>query len=239
MIVRRASRAVASKRNGVKLKRVGLFGGSFDPIHSAHIAVAEAAIKKFQLDRVIFIPSGSPPHKTRSLVSYPHRFAMVALACAQNPKFVVSAAESGADQSGRTVIYSVDTVRSFRKMFRANSVKLYFILGADQFLGIGTWKNCETLLGLCDFIVANRPGFNLKKLRNAIPARLLGATQQAGSHRVLEHISLRSTAIYPLESVSKNISATDIRRRLKRNQIISGLVPRAVEDYIRKQDLYR
>jgi nicotinate-nucleotide adenylyltransferase len=225
------------------LERVALFGGSFDPIHSAHLAVAEAAIKKFKLDRVIFIPSGSPPHKTRQLVPYAHRFAMVALACAHSPNLVVSMAESGPDQLGRTVIYSVDTVKRFRKIYRGPGVKLYFILGADQFLGIATWKNCATLLGLCDFIVANRPGFDLEKLRSAIPQRMLAVVSQksarAEKSSAVKKIELRSTAIYPLESVAKNISATDIRRRLRRNQIISGLVPRAVEVYIRKQGLYR
>src|SRR5579862_4583629 len=224
-----------SSLRAAKLKRVALFGGSFDPIHSAHLAVAHAAIKKFKLDRVIFIPSGSPPHKTRSLAPFAHRFAMVALACSNDPKLVLSIAESGPDQLGRSVIYSVDTVKEFRKKYRANAVQLFFILGADQFLGISTWKNCDTLLGLCDFIVANRPGFDLKKLRHAVPKHLLvpvssGAkAKRQNSKRELPHIALRSTTIFPLESVAHNISATDIRRRLKRNQTISALVPRAVE----------
>jgi nicotinate-nucleotide adenylyltransferase len=226
-----------------RVKRVALFGGSFDPVHLAHLAVAEAAMKQFHLDRIIFVPSGNPPHKTRHLVPYPHRFAMVALACAHDSRLLVSTAEAGPDQLGRGVIYSVDTVRRFRKIYRGPGVKLFFILGADQFLGIGTWKNCETLLGLCDFIVANRPGFELEKLRGAIPRRMLAPASKNDS-RTLEsgaitQIALRSTAVYPLASVAKNISATDIRRRLARHQTIRGLVPRAVEEYIRKQGLYQ
>lgn len=235
-----ARRAAGSRKS---VKRVALFGGSFDPIHSAHLAVAEAAMKRFRLDRIIFVPSGNPPHKTRSLVPYPHRFAMIALACAHDPRLTVSMAEAGPDQLGRGVMYSVDTVRRFRKIYRGPGVSLFFILGADQFLGIGTWNECETLLGLCDFIVANRPGFDLEKLRGAVPLRMLAASSRSGREKksasAMKKIVLRSTAIYPLESVARNISATDIRRRIARHQTIRGLVPRAVEEYIRKQGLYR
>jgi nicotinate-nucleotide adenylyltransferase len=217
-------------------KAVALFGGSFDPVHAAHVAVAQAALRRFHLDRVIFIPSGTPPHKKRQLAAYAHRFAMVALACCGHAKLVVSLAEAGADQSGQAMAYSVDTVRRFRKVYADGRTRLYFIAGADQFLGISQWKDAGQLLELCDFIVANRPGFELEKLRAAIPPGWLGAEP---GRRSAPSIALRTRTVYLLESVSLDISATEIRARVRHHQSIRGLVPAAVEEYIHKQGLYR
>ena len=159
---------------------VALFGGSFDPIHSGHLAVARSAVKKFGLDRVYFIPSGVPPHKpTRHLAPYAHRVAMASLACADHPEFVPSLAEAGEDQGGHQIFYSVDTVRHFRHTLHAHE-HIYFIMGADQFLGIATWKDYETLLGMCDFIVANRPGFRIEALRLRDSAGIARAPRSAG-----------------------------------------------------------
>lgn len=218
---------------------VALYGGSFDPIHSGHLAVSEAALRRFHLDRVIFVPSGIPPHKSRHLAPFSHRFAMIALACANNPRLSVSLAEAGADGRGNEVRYSVDTVQKFRRTLKSRSAKLYFILGADQFLSISTWKGATQLLGLCDFIVANRPGFDLEQLRSALPPPLLKSAKQSVPEHSHKHIALGRTAIYPLESVAWDVSATEIRRRVARHQSIGGLVPQAVEDYIRKQGLYQ
>jgi nicotinate-nucleotide adenylyltransferase len=218
---------------------VALFGGSFDPIHSGHLAVARSAVKRFGLERVYFIPSGVPPHKPkRHLAPFAHRMAMVALACADHEEFLPSLAEAGEDQSGQQVFYSVDTVRHFRHMLHAHE-HLYFIMGADQFLGIATWKDYETLLGLCDFIVANRPGFRIEALRLVIPPELQGRRGAEAAHSDHDTILLRRTAIHPLTTVSSNVSSTEIRRRIRNGERISGLVPPRVEEYIEKQALYR
>ena len=218
---------------------VALFGGSFDPIHSGHLAVARAAVKRFGLDRVYFIPSGAPPHKPkRHLAPYAHRMAMAALACADHEEFVPSLAEAGEDQGGHQVFYSVDTVRHFRHTLHAHE-NIYFIMGADQFLGIATWKDYETLLGLCDFIVANRPGFRMEALRLVIPPELLGRRGAGAAHEDQDTILLRRTAIHPLTTVSSHVSSTEIRRRTRNGESISGLVPPRVEEYIEKQALYR
>jgi nicotinate-nucleotide adenylyltransferase len=232
--VSRASQAKASR-----LKAVALYGGSFDPIHSGHVAVAEEALRRFHLDRVIFVPSGIPPHKNRHLAAFSHRFAMIALACANNPRLAISLGEAGEDELGHEVKYSVDTVQSFRRSLKPRATKLYFVTGADQFLGISTWRNAEKLLGLCDFIVANRPGFDLEQLRSAIPPAALASTKEPAHAGGPKHIALRRTSVYPLESVAWDVSATEIRRRVRDHQSISGLVPQAVEDYIRKQGLYQ
>ena len=217
-------------------RKVALFGGSFDPIHVGHLAVARAAQRRFNLDEIYFIPSGRPPHKHRyNLAPFPHRFAMVALACAEHPNFVPSLAEAGPDLSGRQVVYSIDTVRHFRQLFRRHGDHLYFILGADSFLEIPTWKDYEALLGSCDFIVASRPGFRTDMLRLVIPPELLGRTPALDPRA----IALRRTCVYLLDTVSSEASATEVRRRLHRGQSIHGLVPARVEEYICKQALYR
>lgn len=220
-------------------KSIALFGGSFDPIHSGHLAVARAAVKKFGLDRVYFIPSGLPPHKQRrKLAAFAHRFAMVTLACADQEELVPSLAEAGEDMSGHQISYSVDTVRHFKHTLHAHE-HLYFIMGADQFLSIATWKDYETLLGLCDFVVANRPGFRMDALRLVIPPDVLGRHRSRPAPDDPDAIAMRRTTVYPLATVSSHVSATEIRRRIRHGEPISGLVPPRIEDYIQKQALYR
>jgi nicotinate-nucleotide adenylyltransferase len=220
-------------------RRVALFGGTFDPIHIGHLAVARAAERRFHLDEIQFIPTGHPPHKhRRGMASYADRYAMVSIACADHPKFVPSLAESGPDHSGRETFYSVDTVRHYKQKAHG-SAHFYFLLGADSFLGIPNWKDYETLLGLCDFIVASRPGFNVAALRLVIPPELFA--RRGAAHVPLDPraIPLRRTVVYVLDAVSSHVSATDVRHRLDRNHSIHGLVPPRVEEYINKKALYR
>jgi len=221
-------------------KAIALFGGSFDPIHKAHIAVARAAMRQLRLDQVIFIPSGMPPHKpSRKLATFADRFAMVALACEGNRRFTVSPAEGGPNQTGDRVFYSVDTVKHFHKNLKRDNARLYFILGADQFLTLPSWKNYESLLRMCDFIVANRPGFNLARLYSAIPEKMLEDSRGADHHRAAGTIRLKHTAVHPLTAIASDVSSTEIRRRVCAGESISGLVPRSVQAYIEKQGLYR
>jgi len=221
-------------------RRIALFGGSFDPIHVGHLAVARAARRRFHLDAVYFVPSGRPPHKSRrSLAAYAHRFAMVALGCAESAFFVPSLAEGGPDLSGRRVFYSIDTVRRFRQVFSRHGHRLYFLVGADSFLEIPTWKDYEALLGACDFIVANRPGFRMDALRSVIPPELRGRPSSSGPARDSRALALRRTTVHLLDAVNSRVSATQVRQRLHRGQSIRGLVPAPVEEYILKQALYR
>jgi nicotinate-nucleotide adenylyltransferase len=220
-------------------RRVALFGGTFDPIHIGHLAVARAAERRFHLDEIQFIPTGHPPHKhRRGMASYADRYAMVSIACADHPKFVPSLAESGPDHSGRETFYSVDTVRHYKQKAHGGA-HFYFLLGADSFLGIPNWKDYETLLGLCDFIVASRPGFNVAALRLVIPPELFA--RRGAAHAPLDPraIPLRRTVVYVLDAVSSHVSATEVRHRLDRNHSIHGLVPPRVEEYINKKALYR
>jgi nicotinate-nucleotide adenylyltransferase len=222
--------------------RIALFGGSFDPIHSGHLVVARAADRRFNFDEMHFIPASRPPHKLKQhLAPFPHRFAMVALACTEHPHFVPSLAEAGEDFIGTQLHYSVDTVRYFRHVYHGHGDRIFFIIGADAFLGIPMWKEYETLLGLCDFIIANRPGIRAEALRLVIPPDLmarLGAKKENG-HPSQVIAELQRTTVYLLENVANDVSATDVRRRANRGQSIHGLVSSRVEEYILKQGLYR
>ena len=221
-------------------RRVALFGGTFDPIHIGHLAVARAAERRFHLDEIHFIPTGKPPHKNRSgLALYADRYAMVALACADHTSFIASLAESGHGHSGKEIYYSVDTVRRFKQKYHGTNTHLYFLMGADSFLHIPSWKDYETLLGLCDFIVASRPGFRVEALRLVIPPELFARPGSAHAPLDPRAIALRRTSVYVLDTVSSHVSATEVRERLDRYETIHGLVPPRVEEYITKQNLYR
>jgi len=235
----KAKTAAGRDANTAGGRRIALFGGTFDPIHSGHIAVARAAERRFRLDCVFFIPSSRPPHKSAAeLCTFEHRFAMVALACSEHPRFVPSLAEASVNGASLGVFYSIDTVRRFREQFDRAEDHIYFIVGADSFLHLKTWKNYVELLQCCDFVVANRPGFQIRRLRKVIPPELL-APSAAKESRDSRVIRLRDTSVYALETVASQVSATDVRQRVERGRSVHGLVPPRVEEYITKQELYR
>ena len=215
-------------------RSIALFGGTFDPVHSGHIAVAQAAERRFHLDTVYFIPSSRPPHKTKpALTPFMHRFAMVALACSDHKGWIPSLAEAPGEAAAAHVFYSIETVRRFRREHPDDH--LYFILGADQFLEIPTWRHYEALLDSCDFIIASRPGFQLEALRLVIPPEKLGRTRSQDPNKII----LRKSVVHLLPTVASHVSSTEVRQRLARRQSIHGLVPPRVEDYILGQALYR
>ncbi len=196
--------------------RIGILGGTFDPIHNGHLAVARAARRRYRLDLVYFVPCGQPPHKQRrSLSPFLHRFAMVALACSDERAFVPSLLEAGPDLRGRQKSYSIDTVRRLRRL--APRAKLYFVLGADAFLYLPMWKNVRQLVRLCDFIGATRPGTDLRQAAR---------------------VALPHAAVHFLGGVRVNVSASGIRQAVRRGRSLAGLVPSAVAEYIGKMRLY-
>jgi nicotinate-nucleotide adenylyltransferase len=224
----------AQKSHGHGHRRsVALVGGTFDPIHAGHVAIAEAAQKRFHLDTIHFVPSARPPHKTKpALTPFVHRYAMVTLACSGHADFRPSLAEAP-DGAASHAFYTIDTVRRYRREHPDDY--LFFIVGADQFLEIPTWKNYEALLDSCDFIIASRPGFRLDALRLVLPPEKLGRTPSNDPSKIV----LRKSVVHLLTTVSSHISSTEVRNRLDRRQNIHGLVPEAVEEYIRGQALYR
>jgi nicotinate-nucleotide adenylyltransferase len=211
---------------------IALFGGTFDPIHSGHIAAARAAATALSLDQIHFIPARVPPHKrARHLTAYPHRHAMVALACAGNPGFVPSTLESRGENQGEPN-YSITTVRKMAAQ-RASVDRLFFLIGADAFLEIAAWKEPVALLDAVDFIIVSRPGFAIARAAGVIPSELRPSAMS-------DHcIQLRRTRIHLLTTVEADISSSRIREMASQKKSLTGLVPETVEEYIQKLSLYQ
>ncbi len=198
---------------------VGLMGGTFDPIHMGHLVTAEEARQQFALDYVIFVPTGTPPHKEKEKVSLPeHRYLMASLAVMSNPSFFVSRIEIDSPEP----TYTVDTVKHFSCGEYAE-LDLFFITGADAILEIFTWKDYEDLLQICTFIAVSRPGYSLERFRES-----LDKTRPEMKHKV--HL---------LEIPALAVSSTFIRERVTLGKTIKYLTPEPVEQYIKKHGLYK
>jgi len=212
---------------------IALFGGTFDPIHAGHLAAARAAVRRFRLHRILFVPTGNPPHKIHNhLTDYARRYAMVTLACAGESRFIPSTIE--APTASGLPHYSIDTVRAVRRKLRPSD-RLFFLLGVDAFLDLPHWKDFRRLLTLAEFIVVSRPGFDAGDIRSITPPRKLRArreVQRAGATR------LRHGAIHLLNGVDAPVASRDIRQALQSGQPMTGLVPPLVEEYILKEGLY-
>ncbi len=193
-------------------------GGTFDPVHNGHLVLAENARIKFNLDKILFIPTGKPPHKDNNYItSNIHRYNMTLLAINSNPYYFLSSIET--QREGIT--YTIDTIKYLKT--KSNSTDFYFILGSDSLYQIHKWKDYEELLSLCNFIVAKRKGLDDRKLEN----------------RIKELSQLYNSNIHILESPLIEISSTEIRERVKNRLSIKYLVPKAVELYINKNNLYK
>ena len=213
--------------------KIAIFGGTFDPIHSGHMQAARAAAHRLRLNKVLFVPTGFPPHKTTNgLTDYHHRFAMVALACAEDSRFVPSPLESPDLHPGPH--YSIDTVRRVKRSLKPGD-NLYFLIGLDALIDLPHWKEFRRLLDLTDFIVVSRPGFDSREVERALPHDLLDRRPRKNSRQ----LRLRRTTLHILPHVEVPVASTDLRRALQQKQDIRGLVPPMVEQYILKEGLYR
>lgn len=213
--------------------KIAIFGGTFDPIHAGHMQAAKAAARRLHLNKILFVPTGCPPHKTcNSLTDYHHRFAMVALACAEDARFVPSTLESPDLHPGPH--YSIDTVRRAKQMLKSGD-KLYFLIGLDALLDLRHWKKFRQLLDSTDFIVVSRPGFEISEVEKALPREMLGSRPRRGSQQV----RLRHSTVYILPNVEVPLASTGLRRAVQQRQDISGLAPPLVEQYILKEGLYQ
>ncbi len=212
--------------------RLGIFGGTFNPIHLAHLRCAEEVRETLGLDRVLFIPAAIPPHKqNHHIAAAVHRLAMVRLSIARNPHFAVSAVEI--DRPGRS--YSVDTLRILRA--RMPGARFTFLVGLDAFREIQTWKEYETLFALADLAVFSRPPDPLPAARALLPVAARRHFCYGPDRRTLVHESgnrIRLLQVTPLD-----ISASDIRLRLRRGKSVRYLLAPAVEQYIHRHRLYR
>jgi len=202
----------------VNVKRIGILGGTFDPIHNGHLIMAEIIRGAFELDRVLFIPSGNPPHKKNQTVTdAEHRYNMVCEALKGNPYFEKSRIE--VDREGYT--YTIDTLGILNEQYRGIA-DLYYIIGADVLYDLLTWKDYEKVFGICKFIAALRPG-----------------TGKEGFRERIKYLEDRvSASILEAEIPLIEISSTMIRNRVKEGKSIKYLVPETVENYIKKEGLY-
>ncbi len=212
--------------------RIGLFGGTFNPIHVGHLAAVRAALQRFQLDRVYFIPNGNPPHKHHP-APFADRLAMVALACSNEPRFIPSTAEAPAGHN-RTR-YSIHTVRHFREKM-GDEAELFFLIGADAFLTIRSWQQWQRLLTLTHFVVISRPGFDLARVETVLPANWKRRGTPRDRHGI--EYRLKDTSVFVISGVWEPVSATDIRNALAPGGRADRSLPAAVAEYLKKTGLY-
>lgn len=211
--------------------RLGIFGGTFDPIHYGHLRSAEEVRQAQQLDRVLFIPSAQPPHKSRrDLVSAEHRLAMVRRAVRANPYFRASDVE--VRQSGPS--YSVRTLETLRR--RHPAARLVFVIGADAFRDIGTWFDYRRLFELADFVVTSRPPHPTLEPLEWVPVAARGDFRYKRRGSELEHVSGHRVAFQRISDLA--ISATQLRHLLQHGRSVKYLTPTAVERYIAENQLY-
>lgn len=215
-------------------ERIGLFGGTFNPLHSGHLKAAEVVLKRFSLGKILFIPSYIPPHKDSvGVVSPSHRLNMVEVALRPFPRFVSSSIEIEA--KGKS--YSILTLNKMKKHYPESLI--FFILGVDAFLEIETWKDHELVLEQCFFIVTDRPGYHLEEAKGILNGKLREKMYGIKKNEIVQEKMLDFYGIFLLSIPALDVSSTEIRKRIKNGDSIKGMVPFEVEAYIRKNYLYR
>ncbi len=195
------------------MRKIGIMGGTFDPIHVGHLMIAEAVWDEYNLEKIIFIPSANPPHKNSVMTSAKHRFNMTLLATCSNPHFDVSSIEM--ERVGPS--YTIDTIRALKKLYGDNT-ELYFIIGADCIEELPTWHQIEELLKMCNFIVTKRPNYT-------------------PDLTIIEQ-NYTNYKMKILQTPELEISSTNIRERIKKGYSIQYITTEQVQQYIRKEELY-
>jgi nicotinate-nucleotide adenylyltransferase len=215
-------------------ERIGVFGGTFNPIHTGHVRAAAEVRARFSLDRILFVPSFIPPHKETSEIASPgDRMAMVKLALRRFRRLVPSPIEI---EAGGTS-YSIITLGKIRRLYPG--ARIFFILGADAFREIETWREWRRVLERCLFIVTTRPGSRLSAARAALPPEYRrGVFEVTPATRIREEL-LSSQRIFLTPISAVDVSSTEIRSRVRRGAPIRGLVPAPVARYIAERGLYR
>ena len=211
--------------------RIGILGGTFNPIHLAHLRSAEEVCEAQQLDRVLFVPSATPPHKPgNGLAPAAHRLAMVRLAIRGNAHFRASAIE--VERRGRS--FSVDTLRALHT--RLPGAHFFFILGMDAFRELSTWKDYRSIFTLCNLVVTSRPAYAGPSLLAALPVAVRAEFCYRRKCERLEHRTGNQIIFQRISDL--DISASAIRHQLHRGLSVRYLVPTAVERYITQHHLY-
>jgi nicotinate-nucleotide adenylyltransferase len=198
--------------------RIGLMGGSFNPIHNGHLLLAQTALQDYSLSRVIFIPTGSPGYAVKEKpISPEHRYVMTSLAVSSNPQFFVSRIE--VDRTFPS--FTIDTLQELQEKYTADNVDMFFITGADSILEILFWKNPKEILKLTSFIAGTRPNYSLTNFYEKIAS-----------------LDLAIEKIHLMEMPMLDISSSQIRKAIRDGRSIRYLVPDEVLEYIKKNNLY-
>lgn len=206
---------------------IGILGGTFDPVHSAHLALAETARQRFALDRVLWIPAGQPRHRATPLAPAADRLAMVGIAIAGRPEFELDASEARSDAPS----YTVPTLLRLRKRFGA-SRPLVLLVGADAFLGLPSWHRWREIFGLAHLAVATRPGYALDAAAMAPELAEEFLQRQHGS------LAAPAGAVSPFPLVAGTVSGTETRAMIKAGRDPGDWLPPGILDYIRTHHLY-
>lgn len=239
------------------MRRIAFFGGSFDPPHRGHLAIATAAADLLALDQVLFAPAGHQPFKSKfPATDFLHRYTMTALATQADPRFVPSLLDAP-HRNGTEEIrpnYTVETLTHLRAFLatEAKPTQLFTLLGADSWLDIGHWYQASRLLALSNWIVAARPGFSLTDAEAALPAEvkvehgsnnIVAASHGSGSlpacDLTLHHPDAAPTRVWFLPHLKEDISATELRATLDQGRADPELLPASVWNYIAKTEIYR
>jgi len=238
--------------------KLGLFGGTFDPIHRGHIALAHAAREKFGLNRVLFVPANVPPHKqSQPLSAFAHRYAMVVLATNADKSLIPSLLEAPPEElegiSKSVPIsrksappppaanYTIDTIRRLKRSLKKID-ELFFLIGIDAFRDIAKWHDAEQLFNEIEFIVASRPGYSLADVANSLPEKLRPAahiTKPFEKQPARGDLVLKGATVHVLDGVHLAISATSIREAAAVGKPLGKFVDPQVAGYIKKCDLYK
>jgi len=238
--------------------KLGLFGGTFDPIHRGHIALAHAAREKFGLNRVLFVPANVPPHKQKQpLSAFAHRYAMVVLATNADKSLIPSLLEAPPEElegiSKSVPIsrksappppaanYTIDTIRRLKRSLKKID-ELFFLIGIDAFRDIAKWHEAEQLFNEVEFIVASRPGYSLADVANSLPEKLRPAahiTKPFEKQPARGDLVLKGATVHVLDGGHLAISATSIREAAAVGKPLGKFVDPQVAGYIKKCDLYK
>jgi nicotinate-nucleotide adenylyltransferase len=218
----------------MKKERIGIFGGTFNPIHKGHVKAAKEVQNTFSLGKVLLIPSYIPPHKGTSDVAPPEdRLKMVELAVASYPRFIPSPIEIEA--KGRS--YSILTLKTLKRQFP--DALMFFILGIDAFLEIDTWREHEKVLEQCHFIVISRPGYELFEAKKILGEKYTRRMIQISGTVLPTGATGQPYKIFLLPVGALDVASKEIRNKIKKGKSISALVTEDVEKYIRHHELYQ
>ena len=210
--------------------RIGILGGTLDPIHLGHLDAASAAREALSLDRVLIIPSHIPPHRSEPVSSAFHRFAMAAIAVNGVDGLAVSDVELAAPGPS----YTADTLARIQQALGLTSLQIFFITGADAFAEIATWRRYPAVLDLAHFVVVSRPGMALTTLRERLPQ--LKHRMRLPRRQTVDDAS--TTMIFLVDAPTATVSSTEIRQRMAAGEPLVGMVPAGVETHIRQHGLY-